>query len=221
MAMHSLDGGVASETNRIVGSDEGPSDQELISDFYSLQQDMMGFLIKRNYSPQDAEDIIQDAAQKVFVGSKCKAPVLSSFDRSKSFRTWIFTILKNCAVDHSRKLGRKKRIHCISESSNIRLHRCSNDGDARGLDLDLLQDTHQKRPIDALIFAEQASALWNAVGDLGSKYGDNLTRHVCEEKTINQISEVDECAPRTVAWRCYEATRVLRMNPAIVPLLNF
>jgi RNA polymerase sigma-70 factor (ECF subfamily) len=51
---------------------------------------------------EDALDIMQTAFIKAF-------KQLSSFDTSRSFRPWLFTILRNQSIDCLRKRGRKKR----------------------------------------------------------------------------------------------------------------
>jgi len=86
------------------------SDQQLITDYLTGDEHSLELLIERYFKPiygfvyrfvgnvntQDPEDITQDVFVKVWRHIK-------KFDKKKSFKTWIFSIAKNTAIDFLKK----------------------------------------------------------------------------------------------------------------------
>jgi len=84
------------------------SDQQLIADYLSGDEKSLEVLFGRYLKPiysftyryvgggQDAEDVTQEVFIKVWRNIK-------RFDRDKSFKTWIFSIAKNTAIDFLKK----------------------------------------------------------------------------------------------------------------------
>ena len=83
-------------------------DQQLIEQYLSGDDQALEFLIDKYFRPiygfvfhyvnggAEAEDITQDVFVKVWKNIK-------KFDQNKSFKTWIFTIAKNTALDWLKK----------------------------------------------------------------------------------------------------------------------
>ena len=94
-------------------------DQQLIADYLQGDEASLEFLVGRYLKPiysftyryvgnaQDAEDATQEVFVKVWKH-------LERFDQSKSFKTWIFSIAKNTAIDFLKK----KRAIPFSEFEN-------------------------------------------------------------------------------------------------------
>jgi RNA polymerase sigma-70 factor (ECF subfamily) len=84
------------------------SDQQLVSDYLSGDEKSLEVLFGRYLKPiysftyryvgggQDAEDVTQEAFVKAWRN-------LKKFDQQKSFKTWIFSIAKNTALDFLKK----------------------------------------------------------------------------------------------------------------------
>ncbi|OGF65360.1 hypothetical protein A2Z53_01940 [Candidatus Giovannonibacteria bacterium RIFCSPHIGHO2_02_42_15] len=84
------------------------ADEQLITDYLNGDEKSFEFLIQRYLKPiysftyryvgsgQEAEDITQETFIKVWHN-------LKKFDKSKSFKTWIFSIAKNTAIDFLKK----------------------------------------------------------------------------------------------------------------------
>jgi RNA polymerase sigma-70 factor (ECF subfamily) len=84
------------------------SDQQLVSDYLSGDEKLLEVLFGRYLKPiysfiyryvgggQDAEDVTQEAFVKAWRN-------LKKFDQKKSFKTWIFSIAKNAAIDFLKK----------------------------------------------------------------------------------------------------------------------
>ena len=82
--------------------------KQLIRQYFKGDQGALEALINENLSPvynfiyhyvrnsSDAEDITQEVFIKMWRS-------LRKFDQKKNFRTWLFTIAKNTAIDYSRK----------------------------------------------------------------------------------------------------------------------
>jgi RNA polymerase sigma-70 factor (ECF subfamily) len=72
-------------------------DDVALRELFSRHTDAVyGFLARYLGSPSDAEDIAQEAFVKAWQN-------LKKFDPEKKFRTWLFSIARNAAVDHLRK----------------------------------------------------------------------------------------------------------------------
>ncbi len=84
------------------------SDSQLIAEYLAGDEKSLEILFGRYLKPiyifiyrnigarQDAEDLTQDVFIKVWRHIK-------RFDKNKSFKTWIFSIAKNVAIDHLKK----------------------------------------------------------------------------------------------------------------------
>ncbi|MEK7541855.1 MAG: sigma-70 family RNA polymerase sigma factor [Patescibacteria group bacterium] len=95
------------------------SDERLITDYLAGDEKSLEILFGRYLKPiysfayryvgggQEAEDVTQEAFVKVWRHIK-------RFDRSKSFKTWIFSIAKNTAIDFLKK----KKLIPFSEFEN-------------------------------------------------------------------------------------------------------
>lgn len=95
------------------------SDQQLVADYLTGDEKALELLVRRYLKPVygfvyryaggavDAEDITQEVFVKVWRNMK-------KFDREKSFKTWIFSIAKNTALDFLKK----KKVIMFSEFEN-------------------------------------------------------------------------------------------------------
>lgn len=84
------------------------SDQQLIANYFAGDEKSFEFLVRRYLKPiyifiyryvgneQDAEDVTQEVFVKVWRN-------LKRFDQYKSFKTWVFSIAKNAAIDFLKK----------------------------------------------------------------------------------------------------------------------
>jgi len=83
-------------------------DSQLIADYLKGDEKSLEILFGRYLKPiysfvyrfvgegQEVEDVVQDIFLKVWRN-------LKKFDRSRSFKTWIFSIAKNTAIDYLKK----------------------------------------------------------------------------------------------------------------------
>jgi RNA polymerase sigma-70 factor (ECF subfamily) len=101
------------KSSKIVREDMRDIDKDIIEKaskgdleaFEHIYKETIGFVynvsLRVVYDCHDAEDV----AQKVFVNIYDK---LKDFRFQSSFKTWIYRIAVNCAIDHARKASREK-----------------------------------------------------------------------------------------------------------------
>jgi RNA polymerase sigma-70 factor (ECF subfamily) len=158
----------------------GRSDQQLVADYLSGDEQSLKFLVERYLRPiygfiyrfvdstQDAEDITQDVFVKVWRHIK-------KFDKEKSFKTWIFSIAKNAAIDFLKK----KRTITFSEFENA---------DGENVLSEKLADP-SPLPHELLERKEIGDILAKAMGKLSPKYRMVLFLRHNDHFTFREIAE--------------------------------
>jgi RNA polymerase sigma-70 factor, ECF subfamily len=130
-------------------------------------------LLGRN--AQSAEDILQETFIKAYVN-------LNDYDKSRPFSPWIYRIAHNEAIGFLRK--RK------SESQTI-------NGEDALLILERVSDG--ENPDAAWQQKRTAGEVRKAVSDLDRRYRDVLVLRYLEEKSYDEIADILEMPPGTVA----------------------
>jgi RNA polymerase sigma-70 factor (ECF subfamily) len=168
------------------------SDEKLVGEYLDGDEKALEELVRRylksiyNFSLRFAgnsssvEDITQDVFVKVWKN-------LKKFDRTKSFKAWIFKIAKNTALDYLRQ----KKILVFSELENE---------DEENNSLDNIPDL---APLPDEIFDRQnlKEELLAAIDKLPLKYKMVVTLHGLEELTFLEISEILDEPLNTVKSR--------------------
>ncbi|MFA6585971.1 MAG: sigma-70 family RNA polymerase sigma factor [Candidatus Paceibacterota bacterium] len=157
------------------------SDEEIIASYQNGKEYAFRDLIDRYTSPiynfvahltdqNNAPDIVQETFIKIWRN-------LNKFDSSKSsFKTWIFTIAKNTAIDFSRK--KKNLLFSDLEADDDMISFSENIPDEELLPDEMLQKL-------------QDSNLLNKILDnLPIAYKTILTLHYQEDMTFNEIGEI-------------------------------
>lgn len=156
------------------------SDKKLVADYLRGDEKSLEVLIGRYLKPiysftyrymgnlEDAEDITQEVFIKVWRN-------LKKFDRSKSFKTWIFSIAKNASIDWLKK---KKTI----PFSNFENEKGEN------LLIGTLADT-MPLPNEILEQADVGEMLDIAMSRLNSKYRMVLFLRYNDHFTFREIAE--------------------------------
>ena len=180
---------------------ENYTDEQLIANYLKGDEKLLGILIKRylkpiyNFAyrytnnPQDSEDITQEVFIKAWHSFK-------KFNRQKSFKTWIFSIAKNTAIDFLRK---KKAIP-FSVLENTK-------GD--NFFINTLADT---TPISDELFEQTAviRMLDSAMKQLPPKYRIVLSLRYNEHFTFREIAEILSESINTVKTRYRRGITILR-----------
>jgi len=169
------------------------SDERLVGDYLKGDEKSLEILIKRYLGPiygfvfrfvgnrEDAEDITQE----VFVRAWRN---LKRFNLQKSFKTWIFSIAKNTAIDFLRK----RRVQVFSET-----------------EIETLADP-TPLPQELLEKAEAAKLLESALNKLGLKYRMVLYLYYNDHFNFREIAEILGEPLNTIKSRHRRALLMLR-----------
>jgi|SRR3989344_3254379 len=156
-----------------------PSDAKLILGYFSGDEKALEILFGRYFkqvyrfahsyskNSEDAEDITQKTFLKAWRN-------LKKFDQSKNFKTWIFSIAKNSAIDFLRK---KKEI-LFSELENT---------DGENMIAETLADT-TLLPTELSEKTEKFYGLALAVGKLPQKYGEIISLRYGADLSFSEIA---------------------------------
>ena len=128
-----------------------------------------------------AEDIMQDT----FVKLAIKKPV---FRGKSSFKTWLFTIARNCAIDHLRK---------IQKISDLSLDEQVNISDVTDTEKEFFKE-------------EQKAELYTAMKQLNPDYYQVLYLMYFEDLDTSDIAKIMHKAKRQVSDLIFRARKSLK-----------
>ena len=180
---------------------ENYRDEQLIANYLKGDEELLEVLVRRYFkliynfvyqytgSLEDSEDITQEVFVKVWRNFR-------KFNQKKSFKTWIFSIAKNTAIDFLRK---KKAIPFSA----------FNDVEGKNAIIDTLVDTG---PIPDELF-EQVSTekMLNLVmKKLSPAYRTVLLLHYNDHFTFREIAEILSKSINTVKTRHRRGIAILR-----------
>jgi len=188
------------------------SDEKLTSNYLDGDQKSLEILIQRYLKPiynfvyqyfrnlDETEDVTQEVFVKMWRNIKKFNPKKSYFakiknEQGKSFRTWIFSIAKNTAIDALRK---KKSIP-FSEFENE---------DGKNILIEKLEDP---APLPNKLFekADRARILNSAIEKLSPKYRTVLLLRYNDHFTFREIAESLGESPNTIRSRYRRALTYL------------
>lgn len=140
------------------------------------------------------ESLAEDIAQESFVKAWNK---LRTFDQDRDFRSWLFTVVRNTAMDHLRK----KRIEFNFSSFE----------DALG-ENNILNKVKDEQPLpdELLILAEDTEYVHKVLTELDSKYTDVLDLRYRENFTFEKIGKILKRPLHTVKSQHRRALAMLR-----------
>lgn len=142
---------------------------------------IFGFVRKYTNDGQDAEDITQETFVRAWKN-------LKKFDQGKNFKTWLFAIAKNAAIDHLRK---KKR--------SIPFVELENDDERAAFSQTIIDPS----PIASDIFEkkEERLALDRVLNNLSLNYRQVLYLRHNDELTFKEIARLlDEPLNTVKSW---------------------
>jgi RNA polymerase sigma-70 factor (ECF subfamily) len=171
----------------------GTSDRELVRLAREGDSSALERLFERHYrtayrvayrwcgTPQDAEDVAQEAFIKVARG-------LSSLRESSSFTTWLYRIVVNTATDLHRRSA--ARIRLAEEAGRRSTTEAQAAAAAPSVDCD-------------------SDRAWDAVGALPQKQRTALLLVFGEGLSHREAAAVMGCPEVTVSWRIHQARKKL------------
>jgi len=179
---------------------QGPTDEELLTrhlegDRTALptliarySDDLIHFLTRFLGSRASAEDVFQETFLQIHQSAE-------SFDTSRRFKPWLFTIAANKARDAHRKRARRRT---VSLSSAV-----SEDGDGHAF-VDLM-DAELPTPDRPVLDAERSERVTLVIDGLPPHLREILLLSYFQKMSYNQIAEALEIPLGTVKSRLHSA----------------
>jgi RNA polymerase sigma-70 factor (ECF subfamily) len=159
------------------------------------QNRLYGYLLRLVRQPAEAEDLFQQTWLRV-------VEKIRSFDASRNFDAWLFTLARNLAIDHLRRI----RPHSLDEQS---------------LEEPLANSWHSEplaeriprkdyTPLDHALAAERRTEISEAMAGLPMMYREVLTLRFEDEMKIDEIAQVTAVPVSTVKSRLRRSLEQLR-----------
>ncbi len=145
----------------------------------------------RQLSQSDAEDCAQEAFVRVYLNR-------GKFRLGAKFSTWLYTIATNLARDCQRRKTRHPEISADAESEG-----------GGGTLLETMADG-APTPTEALLAAERAGQVRQAVQSLPEELREALILYEYENLSQQEIADILGCTPKAVETRIYRARNLLR-----------
>jgi RNA polymerase sigma-70 factor (ECF subfamily) len=154
------------------------------------QHRLYRYLLRLVREPTEAEDLFQQSWLRV-------AEKIRTYDPSRSFDSWLFTVARNLALDHLRRV----RPRSLDEPASKNI-----PSDPLG---DLLP-SREILPLDRILETERSGMLAAALLDLPASYREVLSLRFEEEMKLEQIAEVLGAPLSTVKSRLRRSLEQLR-----------
>ncbi len=178
------------------------SDQQLIKDYLGGNEGALSEIINRYLKPiynfiyravgrnnRDIDDIVQESFLKVWKN-------LDKYNPDKSFKTWIFTIARNTAIDFLRKRREVLFSEFIDEHGDNQL-------------VDTISDP-EPLPDEIIIKIEQSKLLDDLLNQLPLVYKEILVLRYQEDLTFDEIGKILQKPLNTVKSQHRRALITLR-----------
>ncbi len=153
------------------------------------RNELLHFLIRFLGSRAAAEDVFQETFLQIHLSA-------DSFDPTRRFKPWLFTIAANKARDHHRKNARRA---AVSLNASI-----AGDGDDRGSFVDLLE-ADLPSPSSPLLDAERSRVVKEVMDGLPPHLREILLLSYFQRMSYNQIADGLDIPLGTVKSRLHTA----------------
>lgn len=162
----------------ISGLSSDVDEEACLQAYYSLEPRLINLLMRFGLLREDAENIIQDVAMKVFCGPGRR---IHSYNPSLCFRKWVTSIAVNLCCDALRK--QRRRIRPLS---------MKNEG--------LIVDAKYPTPLEEVIHRDSSRYIENVASGL-SGTSKQIMIDLLRGRTTREITE------GALLWRGHEITR--------------
>jgi RNA polymerase sigma-70 factor (ECF subfamily) len=154
---------------------------------------LLGYLTRMSRNRHEAEDLFQETFKRVHEKAH-------TFEGGQ-FKSWLFTIATNAAIDGMRRRKRKRMV-----SLNQKLD--CNDGDSEELSAVALADDSQE-PSQEVVKAEQVQQVREAVMSLPSRQRATLVLAYYQQLSYPEVAKVLGCSVGTVKTQMFRALKTL------------
>ena len=175
------------------------SDERLLSDYRAgetaafrvlidrYRDDLLRFLLRFMGNRQAAEDVFQETFLQIHISA-------GTFDASRRFKPWLFTIAANKGRDLHRKNSKRSTLELSAEI-----------GDGSGPRFVDLMEVATTQPLDAMQSRERDERVQSAVHELPEHYREILLLAYFQKMTYAQLAEVLGIPLGTVKSRLHSA----------------
>lgn len=154
------------------------------------QRPVFSVIVRMVRDPALAEDLTQESFVKAF-------RALQSFDTSRKFSSWLFTIAHNTTIDYIRR----KQIPTVPIDGSNR--------DEEGASLEFLAVARDASPEDDLAHRELADDLESALARLRPEYAEVLVLRFQQDLSYEEIAGIANLPLGTVKTHLYRARKAL------------
>jgi RNA polymerase sigma-70 factor (ECF subfamily) len=161
--------------------------------FEAYHQRIYNYVGRMLQDPVESEDVAQETFVRAF-------QALDDFQQAASFRTWLYRIAANLAVDATRRRQRQWQL-------------AANDH-GEGQTEEEVADPAGRTPDDLLERANLRSLVWRAVGELSDKLRPVLVMYDMQGLSYDEIAAKLGCPLGTVKSRLFNARLQLRRRLA-------
>ena len=155
------------------------------------QNRLYRYLLRMVRQPAEAEDLFQQTWLRV-------AEKIQHYDPRRSFEAWLFTLARNLAIDHLRRVRPESLDEPIGDS-------------AAGETAATRLPSHDRPPIEGILQRERSQRLGVVLEMLPVVQREVLTLRFEEEMKIEEIAEVLGAPLSTVKTRLRRALERLRV----------
>jgi RNA polymerase sigma-70 factor, ECF subfamily len=156
------------------------------------QNRLYRFLLRLVHDKSEAEDLFQQTWIQV-------AEKIRRFDPNRNFDAWLFTVARNLAIDHLRRVRPASLDQPIS------------DDESQGTAVDRLV-ANDPAPLDRVLENERATRLGTALDELPIVYREVMTLRFEEEMKIEEIAQVLSIPLSTVKSRLRRSLEQMRRS---------
>jgi RNA polymerase sigma-70 factor (ECF subfamily) len=156
------------------------------------QNRLYRYLLRLVRNPAEAEDLFQQTWVRV-------AEKIRRYDPERSFEAWLFTLARNLAIDHLRRVQPESLDEPLA-------------GDPGGTSAAGRLASPERPALEGILERERGARLAQALGQLPVIYREVLTLRFEEEMKIEEIARVLEVPLSTVKTRLRRGLEGLRKN---------
>jgi RNA polymerase sigma-70 factor (ECF subfamily) len=154
------------------------------------QNRLYRYLLRMVWRPSEAEDLFQQTWLRLIEN-------IRSFDGSRNFDAWLFTLARNLAIDHLRRIRPQTLDEPLRDST-------------RGETVADRIPSKDQTPLDRTLAAERRMQISEAMMGLPMIYREVLTLRFEEEMKIEEIARVTGVPVSTVKSRLRRSLEQLR-----------
>ncbi|HEV2467869.1 MAG TPA: sigma-70 family RNA polymerase sigma factor [Candidatus Sulfotelmatobacter sp.] len=170
-------------------------DLDALSELVSRYQNRLyRYLLRIVRQPAEAEDLFQQTWLRV-------VEKIRSFDASRNFDSWLFTLARNLAIDHLRRIRPQSLDEPLAEP-------LANSWQSETVADRLPSKDHT--PLDQALAAERRTQISEAMTGLPMIYREVLTLRFEDEMKIEEIAQVTAVPVSTVKSRLRRSLEQLR-----------